>query len=123
MEGNRLINNASLWQSNEQWNLTEAANGFIYIRNIKNGKVLGIDNNKVIEQDFLEGKLGQLWIGPSHYNSSSLYEGSFTLQNAESLSMVLTTSKSNFELKGIWLMKYGYFIDCFDSKLTGKWPF
>ena len=112
MEGNRLINDARLWQSNEQWNLTEAANNFIYIRNIKNGKVLGIDKSEVIEQDFVEGKLGQLWRGPRSHDGYNDGNGTFTphlfpftLQNAESLSMALTTSKSNFELKGIRLMK------------------
>ena len=103
LEGNVLKNKANLWQSNDQWNLTQSSNNWplIYIRKTDNSKVLGINNGKVIEEDIVEGKLGQLW-------DQNPFRGDyFTLQNAGSLSMFLSaTSKSELELQSMWLLQY-----------------
>ena len=84
------------------WNLTLSKDGPLHhINNTNTGKVLGINNSKVIEEDFVEGKLGQLW-------DQNPFRGDyFTLQNAGSLSMFLSaTSKSALELQSMWLLQY-----------------
>ena len=101
LEGNVLKNKANLWQSNDQWNLTFDNWPLIYIRKTDNSKVLGINNGKVIEEDIVEGKLGQLW------DQNYIRGDYFILQNAGSLSMVLSaTSKSALELQSMWLLQY-----------------
>ena len=71
-----------------------------HITNTNNGKVLGINNSKVIEEDFVEGKLGQLWDKFSNpYND--LY---FALRNAESSMFLYPTSEKKLELKGSILL-------------------
>ena len=66
-----------------------------HITNTNNGKVLGINNSKLIEEDFVEGKLGQLWDKISYPD----YEN-FNLLNAESTMSLYPTSEKKLELKG-----------------------
>ena len=67
-----------------------------HIKNTNNGKVLGINNSKVIEEDFVEGKLGQLWDKILEPDSKRY----FALRNAESSMFLYPTSEKKLELKG-----------------------
>ena len=83
--------------SNYQWNLTLSEDGPLHhIKNTNNGKVLGINNSKVIEEDFVEGKLGQLWDKILEPDSKRY----FALRNAESSMFLYPTSEKKLELKG-----------------------
>ena len=75
-----------------------------HITNTNNGKVLGINNSKVIEEDFVEGKLGQLWDKLRHPR----IEDWFFLRNAESSMFLYPTSEKKLELKGSILLKSIY---------------
>ena len=82
------------------WNLTLINDGPLHhLRNTNNGKVLGISNSKLIEEDFVEGKIGQLWV------KFSPKGGFFSLRNAESSMVLIATSKKKLELKGSILVK------------------
>ena len=85
-----------------QWNLTMSKDGPLHhITNTNNGKVLGINNSKVIEEDFVEGKLGQLWDLLEIEDQFSIYEFIyFALRNAESSMFLYPTSEKKLELKG-----------------------
>ena len=92
------MSKANVWQSNNQWNLTTNDDGtLINIKNADTEKVLGIDDFKVIEEDFVQCKLSQLWKKGQPNN-----EGYFTLQNAESSKVMTAISRSSLEIKGKW---------------------
>ena len=83
------------------WNLTLSKDGPLHhINNTNTGKVLGINNSKVIEEDFVEGKLGQLWDKILDPHSKDY----FALRNAESSTFLYPTSEKKLELKGSILL-------------------
>ena len=92
MDGNILKNKANLWSSNDEWNIT-TNDKYFYIENISKKKVLGTKKShgriKVIEEDLVEDKPGQLW---KRGNPDS--EGYFTVEISDSLT-VMTAIPSN----------------------------
>jgi hypothetical protein len=80
----------------KKWNI-KTKKTFIIIVNDSNDKlVLGITkNDKVIEQDFVDGDPGQLW-----KKGKPDAEGYFSLEGSKSSKILTATSSSNLEVIG-----------------------
>ena len=103
----RLSDSSQLWKingskltnkeiSDKEWNI-KTKKTFIIIVNDSNDKlVLGItENDKVIEQDFVDGEPGQLW-----KKGKPDAEGYFSLEGSKSSKILTATSSSNLEVIG-----------------------
>ena len=103
----RLSDSSQLWKINgsqltnkgiskKEWNITTKRT-FFNIENISNKKlVLGITNyGKVIEEEFVDGKPGQLW-----KKGKSDADGYFRLEGSKSSKILTATSSSNIEVLG-----------------------
>ena len=76
-----------------EWNF-KPKDDLMYIESISKAKILGItDDNKVILEDFEEGKAGQLWI-----KGVTNVDGYFILENSK-VPKVMTTGISTETLK------------------------
>ena len=91
LDGTALKSKANVWTSNDEWNIKNKC-----IQNISKQKVLGTAyDGKVIEEEFTEGKFGQLWIKGEPNN-----EGYFTLRNPQSQKVMTAISATGLEMKG-----------------------
>ena len=95
MEGTTLKNKANLWTSDDEWNI-RTRDKFAYIENISKNKVLGITHDgSITEEDFVEGKPGQLW-----KRGKSNADGYFILENSDTPKVMSAISPSRLEVKG-----------------------
>ena len=103
LDGSTLENKAAdLWKSPDKWKFGKKGEMY-YIENVTKKKVLGATNfGKVIEEDFEEDNLKQLWkkvdpVGPTN-------EGDILLENAESTKYMTAISNNSIEIKGNCLL-------------------
>ena len=83
------------WTSDDEWNFM-TKDDLIYIENISKSKVLGITHDgRVIEEDFVEDKPGQLW-----KRGKSNADGYFSLENSDTPKVITAISPSRLEVKG-----------------------
>ena len=93
-----LKNKANIWQSNDDWKL-ETINQSIYIENMSNHTVLGIEKtDTVIAEDFDQYKFGEAWIKGEPDN-----EGFFTLTNMKSRKLLTAISAQILKVMGKFL--------------------
>ena len=79
MNGTLLTDRANRWKSRVRWEFIPHGNSAILIRNSVKNTVIGIKNNKVVEEAFIENNLGQLW-----RKGAENVDGFFTLINPQS---------------------------------------
>ena len=94
--GTAFSNKADRWQSTEDWFFLNHLNddSVIYVGNTSNNKFLGtMPDGNVIQEDFVDGKQGQLW-----KKGSLNAEGYFTLENSETSKFLTATSAENLEI-------------------------
>ena len=85
---------ARLWNSSDVWNI-KPEGMMIYIENVSNDKVLEIaDDGNVIEKDFAEGNLSQLWM-----QGKTNADGYFTLKSSGSHKFLIAT-EGHLKIKG-----------------------
>ena len=90
-----LKNKANIWQSNDDWKL-ETINQSIYIENMSNHTVLGIEKtDTVIAENFNRHKFGEAWIKGEPDN-----EGFFTLTNMKSRKLLTAISAQILKVMG-----------------------
>ena len=103
LEGSTLENKAAdLWKSQDEWKFGQKGEMY-YIENVTKKKVLGATNfGTVIEEDFEEDNLKQLWkkVDPVWPTT----EGHFLFENAESKKFMTAISNKSIEIKGNCLL-------------------
>ena len=93
-----LKNKEDIWIPKNKWKILQRKK-WIHIQNSKTNKVLGTTHDgKVIEEDLVDNKPGQLWM-KGRPNS----EGYFILENSHSLKVMTAISESNLEIRGMYL--------------------
>ena len=92
---NELINKAVVWKSKSKWKFRNVTKTKVYVENISNKSVLGVDEKTAEEEILLENNSGQIWdIGtPSK-------DGYFTLTNTLTNKLLTASSAFKLELKG-----------------------
>merc|ERR1712110_741499 len=94
----------------------------IYIGNASNNKFLGVKSDgKVIQEDFVAGKQGQLW-----KKGSLDAEGYFTLENSEAPKFLTATADNNLEItKNIEqsIAKEKWYGSFYDKDIMKKWSY
>ena len=94
MVNGELKNKACIWLSNDIWSINTEGE-FFYIQNISKNTVLGLSQQTVINEEYLEDNPFQLW-----KKGKADTEGYFTLENSER-SKVLTAKNTNqLEIEG-----------------------
>ena len=94
MVNGELKNKACIWLSNDIWSINTEGE-FFYIQNISKNTVLGLSQQTVINEEYLEDNPFQLW-----KKGKADTEGYFTLENSER-SQVLTAKNTNqLEIEG-----------------------
>ena len=73
-----MTDRAKCWKSRVRWEFIPQGNS-ILIRNSVKNTVIGIKDNKVVEEAFIENNLGQLW-----RKGAENVDGFFTLINPQS---------------------------------------
>ena len=93
--GNKLINSANFWQTNDTWKFKDnAEETMVYIKNTVENKVLEKLNDGTVELRAIDvNKTTQLW-----KKGEPNYEGYFPLSNDQFLTAI---SSSKFGTKGI----------------------
>ena len=94
---NKLQNKEGVWKKDDSWNFNSKGDGWIWIENTSNSKVLGAaSDGEVILEDSVEGKPQQLW-----RKGELDAENYFTLENSGVPKKVLTAiSEDVLEIKG-----------------------
>ena len=91
-----LKNKEGAWKSDDDWEFKPQINGLIYIENTSKAKVLrATSDDKVILEDFEEGKAHQLW-----KKGELDAEDYFTLENSGVPKVLTAISESSLEIKG-----------------------
>ena len=98
-DDNKLINKADIWSSDDNFTIT-SNDSLYWIENISNKEktVLGRvnrKNNVVKEEDFVEGKDGQLW-----KKGEPNDEDYFTLEGSKSPKVMTAVSEDRIKMKG-----------------------
>ena len=98
---NTIQNKANIWMTKDNWNFKTKGN-FVYIENDSKKEVLGTtDDGKLILEDHVEDKPGQLW-----KRGEPDDEGYFVIQNSQSLKYITAISESSLEIRGKCILKY-----------------
>ena len=90
-----LFNVGICIETNYKWKFRNVTKTKVYVENISNKSVLGVDEKIVVEETLIENNSGQIWdIGtPSK-------DGYFTLTNTLSNKLLTASSAFKLELKG-----------------------
>ena len=95
----KFVNKSNIWKSNDEWSFKPAEGPMVYIENISKSKVLGTENDLVIEEKFVENKREQIWeISKEGVVNSESY---FTLKNLAIQKILTAVSAKKLELKGM----------------------
>ena len=93
----KFVNKSNIWKSNDKWSFKPAEGTMVYIENVSKSKVLGTENDLVIEEKFVENKREQIWeISKEGVVNSESY---FTLKNLAIQKILTAVSAKKLELK------------------------
>ena len=96
LDGGELKNKADKPILDKKWNITTKKTDISIVNILDRNLVIGISNNgTVIEEDFVDGKPGQVW-----KRGKPDAEGYFSLKDSKSSKILTATSSSNLEVIG-----------------------
>ena len=95
----KFANKSNIWKSNDEWSFKPAEGTMVYIENVSKSKVLGTENDLVIEEKFVENKREQIWEISKEGVANS--ESCFTLKNLATQKFLTAVSGKRLEVKGM----------------------